>query len=83
MERIPLAPGDYAITRKGRVFSFISNRWLKPSTNRDGYKRVVLRTKDGLRTLDIHRLVLETFVGPCPEGHVACHKAMELQNATL
>lgn len=52
----------------------MSNVWhpLKP-IHRQGYLSVNL-AKGGKKTVcRIHRLVLEVFVGPCPEGHVACH----------
>lgn len=43
------------------------------SKHRDGHLRVVLRLQGNSRYLQVHRLVLETFVGPCPEGYQACH----------
>jgi hypothetical protein len=39
----------------------------------DGYLNVVLRQGDKGITKTVHRLVLETFVGPCPEGYEARH----------
>jgi hypothetical protein len=76
--------GGYDINEKGEVFSFwegAGRKWillntprkLKPTKNRDGYPQVVLY-RDGERfTRTIHRLVLETFVGPRPEGMQGCH----------
>jgi hypothetical protein len=49
------------------------SRWrrLKPSPHKcDGHMRVTLGSM-GRRF--VHQLVLEAFVGPCPEGMVACH----------
>lgn len=35
---------------------------------------VVKLAKNGRKTcFNVHQLVLETFIGPRPEGHVACH----------
>lgn len=50
---------------------------LKPRTNHKGYLRVNL----GGRTRKVHRLVLEAFVGPCPEGHVADHRNRDRSDA--
>ena len=49
--------GLYAITEDGRVWSYLSNKWLKLEISSIGYYRVQLR-KDG-RTYRflIHRLV--------------------------
>lgn len=35
------------------------------------------------RRLDIHRLVLSTFLGPCPPGMVACHSDGDIRNNRL
>lgn len=43
----------------------------KPFT-RKGY----LRLKIGTSIYSVHRLVLETFVGPCPEGKTCDHRNM-------
>jgi hypothetical protein len=75
---IPGFPG-YAITRDGRVWSYpkkcssADGMWLKSLPKSDGYMKVGLR-KDGTYYQPyVHRLVLETFVGPCPEGMECCH----------
>lgn len=40
-----------------------------------GYHRVGLVGEDGKQQwLRVHRLVLEAFVGPCPEGHEGAHR---------
>lgn len=46
---------------------------LKTSVNRGGYETVCL-SKDRMQTTyTIHRIVLEAFVGPRPEGQQGCH----------
>jgi hypothetical protein len=46
-------------------------RTMKPDPS--GYQIAVL-AKDGVkRSFRFHRLVLETFVGPCPPGMEGCH----------
>jgi hypothetical protein len=48
-------------------------RDAKPD-RRDGYARVSLATASGrYRTHKVHRLVLEAFVGPCPDGMECLH----------
>lgn len=76
--------GYYDVSDRGRVHSLDrvdgqgrnwKGRILKPKgrKNNKGYVNVAL-CKDGLTVYrEIHRLVLKTFVGPCPEGMEACH----------
>jgi len=55
---------------------------LKPIL-RDGYPTVNL-AKGGKKTAcKIHRLVLETFVGQCPPGLIACHGDGDRANSDL
>jgi hypothetical protein len=39
----------------------------------EGYLRVTLWCDGRSHPRKVHRLILETFVGPCPEGMEACH----------
>lgn len=48
-------------------------RLLTLGVDRDGYRRAVVHFNDGRRPVYVHRLVLEAFVGPCPDGMEACH----------
>jgi hypothetical protein len=49
-------------------------RFLKPSVNRLGYLIVHPKKDRGKRhNIAVHKLVLNTFVGPCPPGMEACH----------
>lgn len=64
----------YRVSDRGNVWSERSRRLLKPQTLANGYQLVFLGKRDGKRLqFYVHRLVLEAFVGPCPEGAVACH----------
>lgn len=82
VREIPSAPG-YGVSRDGRVFSRRmpgpgSNdrgRWKERKTqfDRRGYVRVGLKVGGRLINPPVHRLVLEAFVGPCPEGMEARH----------
>ena len=73
---------DYSITDDGRIWSVprktragnrLKGKWLKPRVGSNGYVYVDLTDAGQVTRKLIHRLVLETFVGPCPEGMEACH----------
>lgn len=53
----------------------ISNNWRRLSqfANTQGYLKVSLRRDGRAFNRFVHRLVLETFVGPCPAGMAGCH----------
>lgn len=53
--------GLYAITEEGKVWSYRTKRYLKPSDNGLGYLKVGLTKNGRLKNARIHRLVLETF----------------------
>ena len=81
IKAIPGFP-DYAITNNGKVWSkprkdtigrFYNGRWLSLKEGSHGYFSVMLYKKNKKQRVCIHRLVLETFVGPCPPGMEACH----------
>ena len=71
---IPGYPG-YLITDLGEVISERRGKrsLLKPFMDRDGYRRVNLYVGGKMYQVPVHRLVLETFVGPCPVGWEARH----------
>jgi hypothetical protein len=70
-------------TRRGRL-CLLSDAWrpLRP-ISRQGYLTVNLSKEGKKSARRIHRLVLEAFVGPCPDGHVACHGDGERANNLL
>jgi hypothetical protein len=54
----------------------LSEEWRPLKIQKDahtGYARVTLRIDGRSVHAYVHRLVLEAFVGPCPEGMEACH----------
>ena len=73
--------GLYEVSDLGRVKSLarrtrtikVKERILKP-VNVYGYQTVQLCKEGAIKGKRIHRLVLETFVGPCPEGCEASHR---------
>lgn len=48
-------------------------RYLKGSSNPDGHILIALCRDRGRKFALLHRLVLEAFVGPCPDGMQGCH----------
>lgn len=54
--------GRYAVTNDGRVWSYVSNRWLSAPLNNWGYPKVCLHGLGKRRTVAVHRLVAETFL---------------------
>ena len=73
MKPIPGFP-DYLITKDGKVWSLprerssVNGKWLIRYKDRKGYLYVDLyRNKTKTRRY-IHKLVLETYISPCPTG---------------
>lgn len=79
-ERWKIYPSNrnYAVSSFGRVMRITPGhgtepgRILRPGTATGGYQVVGLYP-DKKPTKRVHRLVLETFVGPCPPGHEGNH----------
>ena len=63
----------------------IGDTWkmLTGKPHRDGHIRVVLCNDAGKKTFQVHRLLLCAFVGPPPEGMIACHSDGNPANNTL
>ena len=73
---IPNFP-DYTITESGIVFCLSDNKTINPFLSDSGYWAVKLKQGCCKRfryvRRYIHRLVLESFVGPCPDGMETRH----------
>ncbi len=75
---------NYKITENGQVWSKrrkdslgrnVGGRWLKPHVNiKTGYSQFTLYKNDKPIYTNAHTLVLETFVGLCPDGLECRHK---------
>lgn len=69
---------------KHRAIAYKKDKILKPSISVYGYCTKVLSTSDKKKqNIQIHRAVLETFVGPCPEGMECNHKDVNPLNNNL
>lgn len=85
--------GYYEVSDKGRVRSYLKQargcfvtdatpqRIMKPVGS--PYLHVRLCRSGAMMQKRIHRLVLETFVGPCPVGMEACHNDDDKANNAL
>ncbi len=79
---IPGFPG-YRVGDDGSVWSrwgkgcngVMGSRWrrLRGRADKDGYRKVNLRRCGKVHERKVHRLVLEAFVGRCPEGMQCRH----------
>lgn len=63
---------DYFVSDNGQIYSTITHKIIKQYKTLDGHLQISLGHKN--RHKLIHRIVLETFIGPCPEGMECCHK---------
>ena len=69
--------------RDGRVFSYTSQLRSQTPQVPYGHMAVGLKRNGKRRTVRVHRLVLEAFVGPCPEGMEGCHNDGDASNNAL
>lgn len=78
MKPIPGYGGRYSISTEGKVWSNLSNKFLKTFIGRSGYKVVTLTglSKSGcrLKTHMVHRLVADTYIDKVPGKDKVNHK---------
>ena len=87
--------GYYQVSNFGRVRSLdrvvkarngdrvFRGRVLKPSINKHDRPSIGLAVKGVIKTRDVHSLVIETFIGPAPEGMEGCHNDGSPSNNNL
>ena len=71
---------EYSVTDDGRIWSEKSKKFLKPFECLGNYLAVNLCKNRKFNRHFIHRLVLETFTGPCPEKMECRHLDGNPQN---
>jgi excisionase family DNA binding protein len=77
--------GFYMVSDHGRVRNCKpAQRILRHKIDEKGYHRLALyRRGNPKRHARVHRLVLEAFIGPCPENREACHADCDTHNNEL
>ena len=68
------------VSNRGRP---VGGKTLKPHKTPKGYMRVALWVDGCPKKFFVHRLVLEAFVGPCPDGMEGCHNDGDRGNNKL
>jgi hypothetical protein len=92
---VPSLEEFYEISNLGNIRSLIrkgftsygertyGGKLVKHFISSNGYPCVNLTTKNFRKQYLIHRLVLETFVGKCPDGMEGCHNDGNRKNYVL
>lgn len=65
----------YMVGDDGTVWEMVDDVWrrVEPRSGTDGYQYVCLKCGIRKRQTSVHRIILETFVGPCPPRMLCCH----------
>jgi hypothetical protein len=74
--------GHYQVSNLGRVRRMtvggtrtdVVGRILIGGLGKKGYRHVTISIDGGQKTVKVHKLVAETFIGPCPAGKEVNHK---------
>lgn len=74
---------NYLISDEGKIWTKNRNRFLKPGLRGGKYSFVVLCRDSKIYYKSVHRLVLEVFVGKCPDGQECRHLDGNSQNNSL
>ena len=82
---------NYCITKDGHIWSkprkgigcSQKGKWLKPLKRGNGYLFIYLYKNKAAYPISIHQLVLETYIGKCPDGMEARHLDGNKQNNKL
>lgn len=72
---IPSLNNLYEVSNIGRIRNAKTQYVLKQFTNQFGYKVLQVHPSPHVgKTIRVHRVVAEAFLGVCPEGYVVNHK---------
>lgn len=66
--------GLYEVSNLGAVRNVVTGRLKSSSPRKAGYLTLGLSKGGVAQTVDVHRLVMDAFVGPCPPGCNVNHK---------
>lgn len=76
--------GLYEVSDQGRVLSVRTGLMKSLAVHTiSGYHMVTLKSNGRRKTYHVHRLVLDAFVGPLPDGLVSCHNNGDPQDNRL
>lgn len=79
LKNIPNFP-HYCATENGKIWSKRYKRFITSYDGTRGGMLVVLCEQGKKFRKLVHRLILETFIGPCPEEMVCCHNDGNFRN---
>jgi hypothetical protein len=68
---VPTLRGQFEVSNRGGLRR--DGQPVTPSENRGGYLQVTVSVFGTPRTVGVHRLVADAFIGPCPAGHDVDH----------
>lgn len=71
--RFVLGNKNYMVSNRGEVRNCKFDRPRKPQSANNGYVRVGIHQNGLMQPHSVHRLVLDAFVGPAPEGMECMH----------
>ena len=68
---------NYDVYPDGRIWSYYTNKFLKPRTNKNGYQQVALYDNEGnMKMYYLHRVVYEAVTGsPIPSNMEINHRS--------
>lgn len=72
LKEIPNFPRYFA-SKSGKIWSEKSKKYLHPDILYNGRLRVTLYKNGNQHRKYVHRLILETFIGPCLDEMECCH----------
>lgn len=91
---VPEYEGYYEVSSLGRIrrmprhsadknTAIFRGRVLKPTIHGSGYLITILSKNNQKKWVQMHRLILEAFVGISPDAHLACHNDGDRTNNAL
>ena len=63
----------YCVTSDGKIWNKKFKKIRRLAVSHNGYYQILLRKNRRAYNCRVSRIVLETFVGPCPKGMECCH----------
>jgi hypothetical protein len=76
----PSYPGWF-VTKDGRIWSSRTRgRWIHPYRHNLGYLYTKYHEGHRLKSVGVHRVIADAFLGPCPDGYEVNHKDRDKTN---